>query len=106
LSSAKYSLISISGVAVIGDGVESDSRYLSIVIEGAIAEEITGALNTLNFAVDAGSACSPDYLAPSHVITSLGYRSEGHLRITLNTEHTNEDIEALCAAIKSLVLRS
>jgi cysteine desulfurase len=99
-------LSSISGVAVIGDEVESDSRYLSIVIEGAIAEEITRALNTLNFAVDAGSACSPDYLAPSHVITSLGYRSEGHLRITLNTDHANEDIEALCAAIKSLVLRS
>jgi cysteine desulfurase len=98
-------LSSISGVTVIGDEIDSDSRYLSIVVEGAIAEEITRSLNTLNFSIDAGSACSPDYLAPSHVITSLGYKSEGHLRITLNTEHTIEDVKALCAAIESLVLR-
>ncbi len=98
-------LSAISGLTVIGDEIESDSRYLSIVVEGAIAEEITRELNAGGICVDAGSACSPDYLAPSHVITSLGYKSEGHLRITLNTEHTIEDIEALCSAIKSLTLR-
>jgi cysteine desulfurase len=97
-------LSAISGLTVIGDEIESDSRYLSVVVEGAIAEEITRKLNADGFWVDAGSACSPDYLAPSHVITSLGYRSEGHLRITLNTEHTIEDIQALCHAIKSLTL--
>ena len=99
-------LSAISGLTVIGDEIESDSRYLSVVVEGAIAEEITRELNAGGICVDAGSACSPDYLAPSHVITSLGYKSEGHLRITLNTEHTIEDIEALCSAIKSLTLRS
>lgn len=95
----------ISGLTVIGDEIEGDSRYLSVVVEGAIAEEITRELNAGGFWVDAGSACSPDYLAPSHVITSLGYKSEGHLRITLNTEHTIEDIQALCSAIKSIALR-
>ena len=97
-------LSAISGLTVIGDEIESDSRYLSVVVEGAIAEEITRELNAGGICVDAGSACSPDYLAPSHVITSLGYKSEGHLRITLNTEHTIEDIQALCHAIKSLTL--
>jgi cysteine desulfurase len=99
-------LSSIPDVIVIGDEIESDSRYISIIIEGVIAEEITRELNTLNNAVDAGSACSPDYLAPSHVITSLGYKSEGHLRITLNTGHTSEDVTALCAAIKTILSRS
>lgn len=99
-------LSSIPTVTVVGDEIESDSRYISIVIEGAIAEEITRELNTLNFAVDAGSACSPDYLAPSHVITSLGFKSEGHLRITLNTEHTSEDVTGLCTSIKSILSRS
>ena len=103
---AIYELSSIPSATVVSDEVVSDARYISIVIEGVIAEEITRELNSLNFAVDAGSACSPDYLAHSHVITSLGYRSEGHLRITLNTEHTSEDVEALCTAIKSTVLRS
>lgn len=103
---AMRGISSISGVSVIGDEVEGDSRYLSMIIDGAIAEEVTRELNMLNFSVDAGSACSPDYLAPSHVITSLGYRSEGHLRITLNTEHTVEDVESLCAALKSIASRS
>ncbi|CAB4549603.1 MAG: aminotransferase class V-fold PLP-dependent enzyme [Actinobacteria bacterium] len=99
-------LSAIPGLTVIGDEIESDSRYLSLVIDGAIAEEITRELNTGGIEVDAGSACSPDYLAPSHVITSLGYKSEGHLRITLNTEHKDEDVQALCNAIKSITLRS
>jgi cysteine desulfurase len=97
-------LSAISGLTVIGDEIESDSRYLSVIVEGAIAEEVTRELNAGGICVDAGSACSPDYLAPSHVITSLGFKSEGHLRITLNTEHTIEDIQALCNAIKSLTL--
>jgi cysteine desulfurase len=99
-------LSTIPGLTVIGDEIESDSRYLSLVIDGAIAEEITRELNDGGIEVDAGSACSPDYLAPSHVITSLGYKSEGHLRITLKTEHKIEDVEALCNAIKSITLRS
>ena len=99
-------LSAISGLTVIGDEIESDSRYLSVIVEGAIAEEVTRELNANGICVDAGSACSPDYLAPSHVITSLGYKSEGHLRITLNTEHTIEDIQALCSAINAITLRS
>lgn len=92
-------LSAIPGITVIGDEVTSDSRYISIVIADVIAEEITRKLNSLNISVDAGSACSPDYLAPSHVITSLGYKSEGHLRITLNTNHRTEDIEELVRAL-------
>ena len=93
----------IPGVTVIGDEIESDSRYISISIEDVIAEEITRELNNLNISIDAGSACSPDYLAPSHVITSLGYRSEGHLRITLNTNHTVADIEELVKALVNVL---
>ena len=99
-------LSAIPALSVIGDELESDSRYISLVIDGAIAEEITRELNAVGIEVDAGSACSPDYLAPSHVITSLGYKSEGHIRITLNTEHKVEDVEVLCNAIKSITLRS
>jgi cysteine desulfurase len=99
-------LSDIPGLHFIGDEVSSDSRYLSFIIDGAIAEEVTRELNKLSISIDAGSACSPDYLAPSHVITSLGYKSEGHIRITLNTEHMVEDIDALTEAMKTVTLRS
>ena len=72
------------------------------MIDGIIAEECVRELNSLGIAIDAGSACSPDYLAPSHVITSLGFNAEGHIRITLNTEQKAEDISALIEAIKTL----
>lgn len=96
-------LSAISGVTIVGDEIESDSRYLSIIIDGVIAEEFTRELSHQNISIDAGSACSPDYLAPSHVITSLGFKSEGHLRITFNTDHRAEDISVLVDAVKSLV---
>jgi cysteine desulfurase len=96
-------LSAIESVTVIGDGAESDSRYISIIIDGVIAEEITRELNNLNIAIDAGSACSPDYLAPSHVITSLGFKSEGHLRITLNTNHRIDDIQELAKALVAVM---
>jgi cysteine desulfurase len=95
-------LSAISGVAVIGAETEGDSRYISIVIDGVIAEECVRELNGLGIAIDAGSACSPDYLAPSHVITSLGFKAEGQIRITLNTEQRAEDISKLIEAIKTL----
>ena len=95
-------LSAISGVAVIGAETEGDSRYISIIIGGVIAEECVRELNKVGIAIDAGSACSPDYLAPSHVITSLGYKAEGHIRITLNTALKAEDLSALIEAIKSL----
>jgi cysteine desulfurase len=99
-------LASISNLTIIGDEVSSGSRYLSMIIDGAIAEEVTRELNALGILVDAGSACSPDYLAPSHVITSLGYKGEGHLRVTFNTRQNHEDIQALSSALKSITLSS
>jgi cysteine desulfurase len=101
-SALSSELSTITGVSLIGAEDKSDSRYVSIIVDGAIAEECVRKLNNLGMALDAGSACSPDYLAPSHVITSLGFKAESHLRITLNTEHTTEDISALIEAIKTL----
>lgn len=103
-------LSAIPGVRVLGEDGESDARYLSlivdpVIVDRAIGEEITIEMNKRNISIDAGSACSPDYLAPSHVIKSLGFNSEGHLRITLNTTHTIEDIEALAAALSEVLAR-
>lgn len=103
-------LSAIPGVRVLGDNVESSARYLSLIVDPAIVdraigEEITIEMNKRNISIDTGSACSPDYLAPSHVIKSLGFNSEGHLRITLNTSHTSEDVELLADALGQVLAR-
>lgn len=92
-------LSKIPNLKVIGSTEESDARYLSLVISGFAAQELLPALAKSDIYIDAGSACSPDYLSPSYVIKALGYESEGHIRLTLNYQHTEADIHSLAAAI-------
>jgi cysteine desulfurase len=58
------------------------------------------------FEIDAGSACSPEDLAPSHVIAVMGLPTNGHIRITLHPDHTTADIEALASALKEVLSTS
>ena len=53
--------------------------------------------------IDAGSACSPADLQPSHVIASMGYATEGHLRFTLRSETTQEEIDQLLLALVEII---
>jgi cysteine desulfurase len=92
-------LSKIPAITVVGATGESDARYLSLIVDGYAAQELLPALAKSDIFIDAGSACSPDYLSPSYVIKSLGYMSEGHLRITLNCEHTEDDVYSLAIAI-------
>lgn len=96
---ATSELSKIPGLQVIGSTQESDARYISLIISGFAAQELLPALAKNDIFIDAGSACSPDYLSPSYVIKALGYESEGHIRLTLNYQHTEADIHALTAAI-------
>ena len=56
-------------------------------------------LEAHTISIDAGSACSPSDLAPSHVLAAMGLPSEGSLRLTLRQEHTEADIDALVKAL-------
>jgi cysteine desulfurase len=54
----------------------------------------------MGITVEAGSACSPIDLAPSHVLTAMGLPTEGAIRIRFRETHTHDDIDDL---VKSLV---
>ena len=92
-------LAAVHGIQVIGG--DFDSRYLSIIVDGISGEELLRSLLKKEFAVDSGSACSPDDLTPSHVIAAMGYQTEGHLRFTIHPHHTGRDIEELITVISS-----
>ena len=85
-------LMKINGVTVLAVESGADSRYLSIVVDGISSEEVLRRLLQYDLAIDAGSACSPEDLTPSHVIASMGYPTSGHLRFTLHPHHTDGDI--------------
>ena len=89
------SLPKIGGLTVIGEGEVKESQYLSAVIDDISAEELLRTLLTRDISIDAGSACSPEDLAPSHVIASMGFPTAGHIRFTIHPDHTEADIDSL-----------
>jgi cysteine desulfurase len=92
-------LSEIAGVTVLGIEGPAASRYLSAIVEDFASEEIVRALLRRNISVDAGSACSPEDLTPSHVIASMGFPTTGHLRFTLHLGMQDEDLNILVSAL-------
>jgi len=90
---------SIPATIVVGENSESIPNYQTIVIPGTISEMLVRELEASSISVDAGSACSPADLTPSHVLAAMGLPTEGSLRLTLRENHTEADINALVKAL-------
>lgn len=97
------SLKSINGIAVLADESGEDSRYLSIVVDEISSEEVLRSLLKHDLAIDAGSACSPEDLAPSHVISSMGFPTTGHLRFTVHPQHNEETLNRAVSILKDVL---
>jgi len=95
-------LATVPGLTLIGDK-SAQSRYLSLIVEGISGEEVLRALLKIGICIDAGSACSPEDLAPSHVIAALGYPTTGHLRITIQPDMTLSGIENLTKQLREVL---
>ena len=90
---------SITGAIVVGENSKTLAHLLTIVIPGTISEMLVRELEASSISVDAGSACSPADLAPSHVLAAMGLPTEGSLRLTLRVDHTEADIDGLVKAL-------
>ena len=90
-------------VTVLDGHAPSISNHLSIIVDGFAAEEILRALLTRDIAVDAGSACSPEDLTPSHVIASMGFPTTGHLRFTIHRGMSKLDVDDLARALQEVL---
>ena len=89
----------IPSAIVVGQNSQTRANFQTIVIPGTVSEMLVRELEANSISVDAGSACSPADLAPSHVLAAMGLPTEGSLRITLRQEHTESDIDALVKAL-------
>jgi cysteine desulfurase len=96
-------LSDVDGLTLVGEGSEHQSRYITVVLGKYSGEEVLRALLKMDINVDSGSACSPEDLAPSHVLAAMGYPTNGSLRFTLHPDHTTEDANVLVAAIKEVL---
>ena len=75
-------------------GIEGESLLLTLDLEGVAASS--------------GSACTSGSLDPSHVLLALGLPHEiahGSLRLTINEENTEEDIDYILQVLPPIVKR-
>lgn len=94
------------GVTFAGDYARSNGQTIALVADGCVGEDLVRQLSEINFVLDSGSACTAAQLQPSHVLTALGMKSEGNLRITLHHGVTEDEVRELIAAIILVVQRS
>jgi cysteine desulfurase len=95
-------LDAVPDVTVIGsDALET--RYLSFIVNDISAEEVLRSLLKSGISIDAGSACTPEDLAPSHVIAAMGYPTSGHLRATIHQGVTQNDVENLSNKLREVL---
>lgn len=97
------SLQSLDGVTVLAAASGSESRYLSIIVDGYSSEEVLRSLLRHDLAIDAGSACSPEDLTPSHIIAAMGYPTTSHLRFTLHPHHSADDVANVVSTLKEVL---
>lgn len=92
-------LESIPGAELTGDPAERLPGHASLVIPGAVGDEMVLALDLAGLAASTGSACTAGSPEPSHVLAALGYPADlarGALRLTLGRGNTEEQVtEAL-----------
>ena len=81
---------------------------VNFCFEGIEGETLLLLLDQEGICASSGSACSAGSLEASHVLLALGRPRElayGSLRLTINEENTEEDIDRIIAAVKEGVAR-
>lgn len=66
-------------------------------------EALVTALDRAGFAVNSGSSCTADTLAPSHVLAAMGVLSHGNVRVSLPRAARAEDVERFLAALPGVI---
>lgn len=100
-------VLEIPGIHLTGDPEHRLPGFCSFVVEGIPHSVfLVNELNEQGFCVSSGSACSASSREASHVLLALGYEKKlagCSLRITLGTENTKAEIDALLPALEAAV---
>lgn len=91
-----------------GDREKRLAGNCNISIEGIEGESLLLMLDMHGICASSGSACTSGSLDPSHVLLALGLKHEvahGSLRLSINSETTDEDIDYILEVIPNIVNR-
>jgi cysteine desulfurase len=79
---------------------------LNVSFEGVEGESLLLMLDLRGVSASSGSACTSGSLDPSHVLLSIGLLHEvahGSLRLTINEDNTDEDIDAILEILPPII---
>lgn len=101
-------ILKISHTRLNGDPAKRLPGTVNISIEGIEGESLLLMLDLKGICASSGSACTSGSLDPSHVLLALGLKHEvahGSLRLSINDETTDEDIDYIIEAVPEVVTR-
>lgn len=99
-------LTKIPGVVLTGHPTTRAPHIASFLIDGVEGEALELLLSDKGIAVSTGSACTSSDLAPSHVLSAMGFppeRSHGSLRISLGKDTTEDDINYITSVLPGII---
>lgn len=102
------SLLKLPFSQLTGDPLNRLPGTASFVFECIEGESLVLALDNKGICASSGSACSSASLDPSHVLLAIGLKHEvahGSLRLTINEDNTDEDIDYILAELPPIIAR-
>lgn len=101
-------ILKLSHTRLNGDREKRLAGNCNISIEGVEGESLLLMLDMNGVCASSGSACTSGSLDPSHVLLALGLKHEvahGSLRLSINDETTDEDIDYILEVVPRVVER-
>jgi cysteine desulfurase len=92
-------------VEVVGDPVDRLPHLLTFSCLYVDGEALVTELDRLGFEVASGSACTSSTLEPSHVLAAMGALTHGNVRISVDRNTTDDDVERLLAELPGAIER-
>jgi cysteine desulfurase len=101
-------LAQVKQAGVNGDGAPRVPNTANIYFDHIEGESMVISLDLRGVAVSGGAACSSGAVEPSHVLTSMGLRSDrarASIRFSLGKQSTSEEIDIALALVPETVAR-
>jgi cysteine desulfurase len=102
---ARTERVAAGPLAELGDPVARLPHLVCLELEGVEAEPVLLGLDQAGVAVHSGSSCSSEALEPSPVLEAMGVDASRSLRVSVGWSTTDDDVDALLAALPVVVDR-
>jgi len=95
----------LDGVRVYGDPIDRLPHLVCLGVDGIEPQAVLLGLDQAGIAAHSGSACASEGLEDSPVLEAMGVDAHRSLRISVGWSSTDDDIDALLAALPDVLAR-